>query len=280
MNIQGVRIPVSSNRRNQRRQEQRRQRQTRRREIRTQTIEEAGPVEFSGPMGFMQRHIKSFFLFGIIFMVLSLGGVILTSLLGPPETNKYDSPTSTSAVPKEPAAKDVSEDVVVRWYESPPEMAIDLDIKYEAILRLDSGIINIDLFAEESPELVNNFIFLARNSFYDGLIFHRVVPGFVAQAGDPSGDGYGSPGYTLSSETNALTFSAGSLSMARDAIGTVNGSQFFITLGSTPHLNADFTVFGKVKSGLEILDNLQVRDPTRPGLEAAEKILNIEIIEK
>ena len=270
---------MSTDRRNQRRQEQKRQRQTRRRDIRNQNIEEAGPVEFSGPMGFMQRYIKSFFLFGIIFMVLSLGGVIFTSLLSQQETDQ-----NTSSAPNTTVSKDLTtngaEDVIVRWYESPPEIAINLDARYEAIFRLDSGIVRIDLFAKESPEFVNNFIFLARNSFYDELIFHRVIPGFVAQAGDPSGDGYGSPGYTLPSEINTLSFSTGSLSMARDAKGTVNGSQFFITLGPTPHLNADFTVFGQVNSGLEILDNLQARDPLRPGLKEAEKILNIEIIEK
>ena len=270
---------MSTNRRNQRRQQQRRLRQTRRREVRTQASDETVPIEFSGPMGFMQRHIKSFFLVGIAFMVLSLGGVIFTSLLGPPEIDQNAPPVPTPAGIKEPATNQ-PEDVIIRWYESPPEMTIDLDIKYEAILQLDSGVVNIDLFVKESPELVNNFIFLARNSFYEGLIFHRVVPGFVAQAGDPSGEGYGSPGYTLPPEKNPLTFSVGSLSMARDAIGTVNGSQFFITLGSTPHLNADFTVFGEVKSGLEILDNLPARDPTRPGFEAAETILNIEIVEK
>ena len=215
-------------------------------------------------------------------MVLSLGGIIFTSLLGPPEIDQETS-SSSSSVPlteSKDNTANASEDVIVRWYELPPEMTIDTQIRYEAILRLESGIIKIDLFAKESPEFVNNFIFLAQNSFYDDLIFHRVVPGFVAQAGDPTGEGYGSPGYVLPSETNGLRFSRGSLSMARDATGTVNGSQFFITLGPTPHLNNEFTVFGEVKSGLSVLDNLQSRDPTRPNFGDAEKILGIEILEK
>jgi len=234
-------------------------------------------------MGFMQRHTREFFLGGIVIMVLSLGSIIFATRLGgttTPETDPEATATAeasatadASATPEDPA------EAIVRTYEAAPEMTIDPEASYEAVIHLEGGDVRIELYAAEAPGMVNNFVFLARNRFYDGLTFHRVIPGFAAQAGDPTGAGFGSPGYDLEAESNALTFQRGALSMAQDATGTVNGSQFFVTLGATPHLNGDFTVFGRVVEGLELLDGLTPRDPSQPDQPKGDTILSIEIIE-
>ena len=122
----------------------------------------------------------------------------------------------------------------------------------------------------------NNFVFLARNNFFDGLTFHRVIPGFVAQGGDPTGGGAGGPGYDLEEETNDLPFDAGVLSMAKS--NKVSGSQFFITLEPTPFLESEFTVFGRVIEGLDVARSLTAREAS-PGAPPAARILSIEITE-
>jgi peptidylprolyl isomerase len=159
-------------------------------------------------------------------------------------------------------------------------MTIEPEASYEAVIHLEGGDVRIELFAADAPAYVNNFVFLARNQFYEGLTFHRVIPGFAAQAGDPTGAGFGSPGYVLDEETNALDFEAGTISMVKDASGQTNGSQFFITLGSTPELNEEFTVFGRVVDGLDLVDGLTARDPEGDAEVDGDTILGIDIIER
>jgi cyclophilin family peptidyl-prolyl cis-trans isomerase len=121
-------------------------------------------------------------------------------------------------------------------------------------------------------------VFLAQHDFYDGLTFHRVIENFVAQAGDPTASGFDDAGYALDPESNALRFDAGVISMAK--AGTrVSGSQFFVTLGPAPHLNGEFTVFGRVIDGLDVLQALPARDPSDGGVAPAARILDITIIE-
>ena len=143
-----------------------------------------------------------------------------------------------------------------------PEMSIDPRKSYRATMRTEIGDIVIRLFAEESPVTVNNFVFLARQGFYDGVTFHRVIPGFMAQSGDRTGTGSGGPGYTFEDEfSNGLEFEReGLLAMANRGSNT-NGSQFFITYESTPHLNGAHTIFGEVVEGMEIVLALRPRDP-------------------
>ena len=155
-------------------------------------------------------------------------------------------------------------------------MEIDPANRYEALIRTERGDIRVELLAEEAPGYVNNFVFLARNNFFDGLTFHRVLPGFVAQGGDPTGGGAGGPGYDLEEETNDLPFDAGVLSMAKS--NRVSGSQFFITLAPTPHLEPGFTVFGRVIEGLDVARSLTAREAA-PGAPPADRILSIEITE-
>ena len=155
-------------------------------------------------------------------------------------------------------------------------MEINPSNRYEALIRTERGDIRVELLPQEAPGYVNNFVFLARNNFFDGLTFHRVIPGFVAQGGDPTGGGAGGPGYDLEEETNDLPFDAGVLSMAKSS--RVSGSQFFITLAPTPHLEPDFTVFGRVIEGLDVARSLTAREAS-PGAPPAARILSIEITE-
>jgi cyclophilin family peptidyl-prolyl cis-trans isomerase/protein-disulfide isomerase len=149
-----------------------------------------------------------------------------------------------------------------RQYESPPPMLIDPEATYRATLQLDRGEIVIDLFPASAPMAVNSFVFLAGQGWFDGCIFHRVLPGTLAETGDPSGTGLGGPGYFFATEIDpALTFEeAGVVALTSAGLGT-NGSQFFITLAPLPQLNGTRSVFGRVASGLEILQGLARRDP-------------------
>lgn len=270
---------MSSNRKQQERDQRRRQKRGQRQRARQHsgTPEPAGHVEFTGPMGFMQRHTRGFFLGGIIVMVLSLGSFFFATQVGTPDAAAE--PTVEATTDPEDVVDDEPDDGIVRVYAAAPELTIDPDSSYEAVIHLESGDVRIQLLADEAPETVNNFVFLAQNRFYEGLTFHRVLPGFVAQGGDPTGGGFGSPGYTLAEETNSVDFRRGALAMAYDASGQTNGSQFFITLGSTPELNGEATVFGEVIEGLELLDDLTPRDPEDQPEFDGDTILSVEIIE-
>ncbi len=138
-------------------------------------------------------------------------------------------------------------------YPSPPELTIDPTGSYSATLHTNHGEITIDFFADRSPNTVNNFLFLAGEGFYDGVIFHRVVPGFVIQGGDPTGTGTGGPGYRFSDEVDGPgAYRRGTVAMANAGPNT-NGSQFFICLDDVglPHA---YTIFGTVTSGMDAVD--------------------------
>jgi peptidyl-prolyl cis-trans isomerase B (cyclophilin B) len=148
-----------------------------------------------------------------------------------------------------------------KQYSSYPNMVIDTSKIYQTTIKTEKGDIELDLFAAEAPKTVNNFVFLARDKFYDGLTFHRVIPGFMAQGGCPDGDGRGGPGYRFEDETDGelQKHETGSLSMANAGPNT-NGSQFFICHAPQPHLDGRHTVFGKVTRGIEVVTSLQNGD--------------------
>lgn len=156
-----------------------------------------------------------------------------------------------------------------KQWSTAPEMQIDPKKKYTATIKTDKGDIVIALFADKTPKTVNNFVFLAREGFYDGVIFHRVIPDFMAQGGDPTGTGRGGPGYKFGDEFHPTLkhTKPGILSMANAGPGT-NGSQFFITHGPTPHLDGRHTVFGEVVKGIDVLMSIPPRDPQRIGSPA------------
>ena len=162
----------------------------------------------------------------------------------------------------------------------PPAMAIDTSKAYEAVFVTEAGDFRVRLFTDEVPVTVNNFVFLAEQGYYDDTTFHRVLPGFMAQGGDPTGTGGGGPGYTFEDEFDPdLRFDrAGLLAMANRGPNT-NGGQFFITYAPTPHLNDLHTIFGEVVEGAEVVNSLTPRDPQANPDYLGDGLVTIEIIE-
>ena len=146
-------------------------------------------------------------------------------------------------------------------YDKPPEMQIETDRTYHVTIKTDRGDIELELYPEYAPRTVNNFVFLAKNGFYDGVTFHRVISDFMIQGGDPTGTGRGGPGYKFEDEFqgNPLKHEKGVISMANAGPNT-NGSQFFITHGPQPHLDGRHTVFGKVAEGQDVVDSIRQGD--------------------
>jgi cyclophilin family peptidyl-prolyl cis-trans isomerase len=181
-----------------------------------------------------------------------------------PEAGPSPTPTETSESPEETG--DVACDAEVPklageekpQYDKAPDMQIDESAVYTARLQTSCGEVEIELLAKDAPLTVNNFVFLAREGFYDGLTFHRVIPGFMAQGGDPLGTGTGGPGYQFEDEfVDSLVFdSPGILAMANSGPAT-NGSQFFITVAPTEHLNGAHTIFGRVTSGTDVMTEIE-----------------------
>jgi cyclophilin family peptidyl-prolyl cis-trans isomerase len=183
----------------------------------------------------------------------------------------------------EPAATATStptgEYKMAKQYSAPPEMTLDTSHSYKATFKTAKGDITLELAADKAPVTVNNFVFLAREGFYDGTVFHRVIEGFMAQGGDPTGTGTGGPGYRFQDEfdSSLVHDKAGILSMANSGPGT-NGSQFFLTFGPTPHLNNKHSVFGHVVEGMDVLLSLTIRDPSDRSFPG-DTLTTIEIVE-
>jgi len=162
----------------------------------------------------------------------------------------------------------------------PPKMIIDQEKDYKAIISTDKGEITIDLFEKQVPKTVNNFVFLARQEYYNDTIFHRVIINFMAQAGDPIGTGSGGPGYSFEDEfhKDLKHNKPGIISMANAGPNT-NGSQFFITHVPTPWLDGKHSVFGEVEKGMDVVFSIPARDPIHPEYSGV-MIKTVEIIEK
>lgn len=168
-----------------------------------------------------------------------------------------------------------------RQYTACPPMLIDTKKEYTATLKTEKGDIVIQLFPDKAPMAVNSFVFLARKGWFNDVVFHRVLPGFVAQSGDPSGSGFGGPGYYFANEISDLKFDkAGMVAMA-NAGPDSNGSQFFITYDQTAQLDGQYTIFGQVIEGMDVAETLTARDPSQAGeLADGTKILSVEVQEK
>ena len=166
-----------------------------------------------------------------------------------------------------------------KTYDRPPEMALDLYKDYHANLVTEKGTVRIRLFAKQAPETVNNFVFLAREGYFDGTTFHRVIEGFMAQGGDPTGTGTGGPGYSIRDEfhPNLWHDKPGILSMANRGPNT-GGSQFFITHAATPWLDDRHAIFGEVVEGMEVVNALRERDP-QSDREPGDRIERVQIEE-
>lgn len=187
---------------------------------------------------------------------------------GPPNSGDLEAIVALTALEK-------------RQYSDCPPITIDPDKQYLAVIRTEKGDMTLELFADKAPMAVNNFVFLAREGWYDGVSFHRVLPKFMAQTGDPTGTGLGGPGYGFENEVSDLQFDGpGVVGMANAGPGS-NGSQFFITYAAAPHLDGDFTIFGRLISGMDTLEKLTPRDPSISGsLPPGDRILSVEIQEK
>jgi cyclophilin family peptidyl-prolyl cis-trans isomerase len=169
-----------------------------------------------------------------------------------------------------------------KQYTSCPPITIDTTKQYIATIETEKGDIVAKLYPLEAPLAVNSFVFLARNGWFDDVTFHRVIPDSVAQAGDPTGTGFGGPGYAFDNEISEnLSFdNSGILSMANAGPGS-NGSQFFITYSPQPDLDGSYTIFGQVIEGMDVVESLKPRDPSADAtLPPGDKILNITIEEK
>jgi cyclophilin family peptidyl-prolyl cis-trans isomerase len=165
-------------------------------------------------------------------------------------------------------------------WNSPPPLTIDTNKQYTATIVTEKGDLVIELFAKDVPVTVNNFVFLARQGYYDNTTFHRVIPNFVAQGGDPTGTGTGGPGYTFANEITAHKHVVGAISMAHSALPNSNGSQFFICYQAQPTLDGSYSVFGQLVQGMDVLLKLTPRDPDKNPQFEGDKIIKITIKEE
>lgn len=200
---------------------------------------------------------------GLTVLMISCGGQT------PSPANK---PSATPAPAPAPAAKP-------KTYSAPPPMVIDSNKKYTAIMETAKGNLVLELFAKDVPKTVNNFVFLAREGFYDGSTFHRVIPNFMAQGGEPAGTGTSGPGYKFADEFTSHKHVAGTLSMANSGPNT-NGSQFFICYTPQPGLDGVHSVFGQLIQGMDVLKKLTPRDPNQRPQFSGDKIIRITIKEE
>ncbi len=171
--------------------------------------------------------------------------------------------------------------VGTKQYSSAPPMLIDVTKQYLATVKMaKGGEFVIQLYPDKAPITVNSFVFLARQGYFDGITFHRVLEGFMAQGGDPTGTGSGSPGYEFANELNDLSFNkAGVVAMANAGQGT-NGSQFFIMFGAYGLSEKDYTIFGQVISGMDVVNGITRRDPAQYPTFPGDAIESITITEK
>jgi cyclophilin family peptidyl-prolyl cis-trans isomerase len=214
-----------------------------------------------------------------LFALCAIASALLIAACGSDSKNGTKTPPAATAATKStPAAPAATKPAASptqapktggkKTYAAAPPLTIDQNKKYFATIKMDIGEIRLELYPKEAPASVNNFVFLSRDGYYDGVTFHRVIPGFVAQAGDPEGTGRGGPGYTIKDEVNSHKFLDGSLGMAKTSAPNSAGSQWFIDYAPQPNLDGGYTVFGQLVSGRDVLDKITPRDPataTQPG---------------
>jgi len=227
--------------------------------------------------------VKLFYWVALVIMVVSVAaGAFATT------RNKGSSSTATPPPAEATETPLPGEGRQVKSYDAEPQMSIDTTKTYAAVIKTDKGDIRVELFASAAPHAVNSFVFLARDGFYDGLTFFRILPGFVAQAGDPTCTTdptvtcttSGGPGYFLTREDSGQSHEAGVLAMAAPQGGEeVSGSQFYMTYAAETYLDGRDTVFGRVVGGQDVLDSLVGRDTVDPAAQPGDKILSIAIEE-
>jgi len=181
---------------------------------------------------------------------------------------------------QDPAASDPPQATTLQYSAYPP-MTIDAGKEYFALVKMENGDeFTIQLFPDKAPKTVNSFVFLAREGYFNGVTFHRVLDGFMAQGGDPTGTGMGGPGYEFENEDSDLTFDKEGVVAMANAGPDTNGSQFFITFGPTPQLNGGYTIFGQVIEGMDVVNAITRRDPDTNPSFAGDAIESITITEQ
>ena len=197
-------------------------------------------------------------------------------------TSSQPTPQATAqATPTPEGTPEGTPTVTTQRYGGAPAMTIDTNKSYFAVIHTEKGDMRVELFAQQAPQTVNNFVFLARDGFYNGLTFFWVKPDFVAQTGDPEETGRGGPGYAIPDENSGVPFQAGTLGMSKKGDEPNSaGSQFFITLTDQPQLTGEDTSFGRVVEGMDVLLSLTPRDPLGADLPPGDKVLSIDIEEK
>ena len=184
---------------------------------------------------------------------------------------RQEEKANTPPVPPPPVTQPVTSK---NMYPTQPAMTIESTKEYTATLLTSAGTMTVALNAKETPVTVNNFVFLAKEKFYDGTIFHRTIPGFMIQGGDPTGTGMGGPGYKFEDEAFTGEYMRGTLAMANAGPDT-NGSQFFIMHADYP-LPPNYVIFGKVTEGLEVIDAIATA-PTKPGGEGSSPVAPVTV---
>jgi len=198
---------------------------------------------------------------------------IPTPSLTPTPTPAPDTAPSSVPIPKP------GEETMIEFKDTGfmPPMLADTSKKYYAYMETEKGTMVLELFAEDVPMAVSNFVHLAQEGFYDGTTFHRVIPNFMAQGGDPTGTGTGGPGYTFGYEFTSHKHIAGTLSMAHSALPDSNGSQFFICYAPQPSLDGGYSVFGQLIEGMDVLKKLTPRDPNQNPSFEGDRIISVKI---
>jgi cyclophilin family peptidyl-prolyl cis-trans isomerase len=217
------------------------------------------------------------------------GGVVILVLIGViwlltpgRSSNVLEVPTSIPTVVEVPLSEPTTApQVSVQQYDAYPAMVIESTRKYFATFTMANGDeFTVELYADKAPLAVNSFVFLAREGYFDGVTFHRVLEGFMAQGGDPTGTGRGGPGYQFVNEDSDLTFDTPGVVAMANAGRDTNGSQFFITFDAVPQLNGGYTIFGQVIEGMEVVNGITRRDPLQSPDYLGDAIESVTITEE
>jgi cyclophilin family peptidyl-prolyl cis-trans isomerase len=221
-----------------------------------------------------------------VVVVLVIVAIVVANIII--QQNKTGKESPSSLVDPNPTAENaplakptIAPASVRKTYPTEPDLQIDVNKKYTATVKMaKGGEFVIQLFPDKAPRTVNSFVFLAREKYFDQTTFHRVLDGFMAQGGDPTGTGMGDPGYEFVNEDSDLTFDKPGVVAMANAGRDTNGSQFFITFGPTPQLNGGYTIFGQVISGMEVVNGITRRDPQQYPNFDGDLIERITIIEE
>jgi cyclophilin family peptidyl-prolyl cis-trans isomerase len=217
--------------------------------------------------------------YGTGILLLSAVAVLLTAAAACSD-DEEETPTGTARPTSTPGSA-ATTGPAAGQYATPPAMAIDAQKSYAAVLETDKGVIRIKLLPDIAPQTVNSFVFLAREGYFDGVTFHRVIPGFVAQGGDPAGTGRGGPGYNLPDEFSDRPIDKGIVAMANTGQPNSGGSQFFITYTRQQGLDGGYTVFGEVIEGMDVAESLTPRNPqTNPNAPPGDRMIKVTIEEQ